>query len=409
MLNRLHHYSQEDAITFSSQYNSSLSKYEWKSNTGIIAQSFKVPSGSSSQFLKADGSLDSNTYITSASLPAVNNASLTINKGGTNDTTSKTFTANASTDVTINLGLGAAADKAVDTSIGSSSSTNLPTTNAVKSYITGLNYITSSDIPITSISVNGVTQTVTNHNVDLTIDDNSVQAADFICSMTRTNVSGSGNLTISGTAGPFPMSGTPMPAGTYLVRTRMQSTTASYTLTVSFGGSYTLTSSNGVIDDIRTITLSSASTYSASITQVNAGTFIKVTMYEPGVAVETVGAAAVSNDYNDLDNIPTVGAGNLYIQKNGSTVATFSANNVSNVTANITVPTTVASLSDSANYVTTNTAQSITGEKTFSNLDFAYGSGADSKFKLYTETVTDSYTSVFGILIITNRLKVMLQ
>lgn len=356
----------DDNITLSAQWNSTLSADEWASSANIIAPAFKVPNGTSSQFLKADGSLDSNTYITSASLPTVNNASLTINKGGTNDTTSKTFTANAATDVTINLGLGAAADKAVDTSIGSSSSTNLPTTNAVKSYVTGLGYITSSDIPITSISVNGVTQTITNHNVDLTID-NSVQSADFICSMTRTNVSGSGNLTLSGTVGPFPVSGTPMPAGTYLVRTRMQSTTASYTLTVSFGGSYTLTSSNGVIDDIREITLSSASTYSASITQVNANTFIKVTMYEPDVAVETIGAAAVTNDYNDLDNIPTVGAGTLTIQRNGSSVATFNANNVSNVTANISVPTTVASLSDASNYVTTNTTQTISGMKTFTS------------------------------------------
>ena len=222
-------------------------------------------------------------------------------------------------------------------------------------------------VPLESISVNGTTQTITNKNVDLHIPDD-IYSADFICSMTRTNVSGSGNLTISGTVGPFPTNTTSISAGTYLVRTRMQSTTASYSLTVTFGGgSYTLTTTNGVIDDTRTITLSSASTYSASVTQVNANTFIKVSMYEPDVVVETVGAAAVTNDYNDLDNIPTIGNGTLTIQKNGSNVATFTANNVANVTANITVPTTVASLSDASNYVTTNTEQSISALKKFNN------------------------------------------
>jgi hypothetical protein len=221
-------------------------------------------------------------------------------------------------------------------------------------------------VPLESISVDGTAQTITNKNVDLHIPDD-IYSSDFICSMTRTNVSGSGNLTLSGISGPFPVSGTPMPAGTYIVRTRMQSTTASYSLTVNFGGSYTLTTTNGVIDDTRTITLSSASTYSASITQVNANTFIKVSMYEPDVVVETVGAAAVTNDYNDLDNIPTIGNGTLTIQKNGSNVATFTANNVANVTANITVPTTVASLSDASNYVTTNTEQSISALKKFNN------------------------------------------
>ena len=257
------------------------------------------------------------------------------------------------------------------TTFNNDKNVNLPNDTKTFLYVdstkTSLPDYVSSKVPITSISVDGTTQTITNKNVDLHIPDD-IYSSDFICSMTRTNVSGSGNLTISGTVGPFPTNTTSISAGTYLVRTRMQSTTASYSLTVTFGGgSYTLTTTNGVIDDTRTITLSSASTYSASVTQVNANTFIKVSMYEPDVVVETVGAAAVTNDYNDLDNIPTIGNGTLTIQKNGSNVATFTANNVANVTANITVPTTVASLSDASNYVTTNTEQSISALKKFNN------------------------------------------
>ena len=50
---------------------------------------------------------------------------------------------------------------------------------------------------------------------------------------------------------------------------------------------------------------------------------------------------------------PTVGNATLTIQKNGTNVQTFTANATSNKTANITVPTTVAELSDSSDYATT--------------------------------------------------------
>lgn len=57
---------------------------------------------------------------------------------------------------------------------------------------------------------------------------------------------------------------------------------------------------------------------------------------------------ATSGSYNDLTNkptIPTVNNATLTIQKNGTTVKTFTANASSNVTANITVPTTAADVS----------------------------------------------------------------
>ena len=71
----------------------------------------------------------------------------------------------------------------------------------------------------------------------------------------------------------------------------------------------------------------------------------------------TFSTVATSGSYNDLSNkptIPTVNNGTLTIQKNGTNVATFTANQSSNATANITVPTTVAELSDASTYVTQN-------------------------------------------------------
>lgn len=62
----------------------------------------------------------------------------------------------------------------------------------------------------------------------------------------------------------------------------------------------------------------------------------------------------ISSDNTISASQPTVGNATLTIQKNGTNVQTFTANSTSNKTANITVPTTVAELSDASTYVTQN-------------------------------------------------------
>lgn len=64
---------------------------------------------------------------------------------------------------------------------------------------------------------------------------------------------------------------------------------------------------------------------------------------------------ATSGDYDDLTNkptIPTVNDATLTIQKNGANVATFTANSSTNQTANITVPTDTADLTNGAGFIT---------------------------------------------------------
>lgn len=70
---------------------------------------------------------------------------------------------------------------------------------------------------------------------------------------------------------------------------------------------------------------------------------------------------AVPTDTSDLTNgagyitsssLPTVNDATLTIQKNGTTVKTFTANASSNVTANITVPTDTSDLTNGAGYIT---------------------------------------------------------
>lgn len=74
-------------------------------------------------------------------IPTVNNATLTIQKNGANV---GTFTANASSNSTINITVptGAAADKGVVTTIDTS--VNLPTSNAVKTFVEGKGYVTTA-------------------------------------------------------------------------------------------------------------------------------------------------------------------------------------------------------------------------------------------------------------------------
>lgn len=66
-------------------------------------------------------------------------------------------------------------------------------------------------------------------------------------------------------------------------------------------------------------------------------------------------AVATSGSYNDLTNkptIPTVNNATLTIQKNGTTVKTFTANSSANVTANIVVPTKTSELTNNSGYPT---------------------------------------------------------
>lgn len=66
-------------------------------------------------------------------------------------------------------------------------------------------------------------------------------------------------------------------------------------------------------------------------------------------------AVAKSGSYNDLSDKPTISTvnnGTLTIQKNGTNVATFTANQSTAATANITVPTAVSELTNDSGYLT---------------------------------------------------------
>lgn len=68
----------------------------------------------------------------------------------------------------------------------------------------------------------------------------------------------------------------------------------------------------------------------------------------------TLATVATTGSYNDLTNkptIPTINNGTLTIQKNGTSVATFTANQAGNATANISVPTKTSDLTNDSDFV----------------------------------------------------------
>lgn len=118
----------------------------------------------------------------------------------------------------------------------------------------------------------------------------------------------------------------------------------------------------------------------------------------------TLATVATSGSYNDLSNkptIPTVNNATLTIQKNGSTVNTFTANASSNVTANITVPTQTSELTNNSGFLTSSTGVTsvngntgaVTGIQTTGNLVTSVSSSStNSQYpsaKLFYDTVGD--------------------
>lgn len=77
----------------------------------------------------------------------------------------------------------------------------------------------------------------------------------------------------------------------------------------------------------------------------------------------SLATVATSGSYTDLSNtptIPTVNNGTLTIQKNGTNVQTFTANQSTNSVANITVPTDTVELTNGAGFITGITSGDVT-------------------------------------------------
>ncbi len=88
----------------------------------------------------------------------------------------------------------------------------------------------------------------------------------------------------------------------------------------------------------------------------------------------TLATVATTGSYNDLSDKPAINDATLTIQKNGTDVGTFTANQSTAGTIDITVPTTVAELTDATDYATKAGDNTFSGNNTFSGTnDFTSG------------------------------------
>lgn len=130
----------------------------------------------------------------------------------------------------------------------------------------------------------------------------------------------------------------------------------------------------------------------------NGAGYITNSALTPYVLSSSLATVATSGSYNDLSDkptIPTVNNATLTIQKNGSTVDTFTANASSDKTINITVPTDTGDLTNNAGFIT---SSAITNMQTTANLVTSVSSSStDSQYpsaKLFYDTCGDIETLI---------------
>lgn len=114
----------------------------------------------------------------------------------------------------------------------------------------------------------------------------------------------------------------------------------------------------------------------------NVGDMVKA-VYDPNNVQQNV------YDYNYFINTPTIWNATLKIQKNGTDVNSITMNATTDVTANITVPTTVAELTDASDYAqTTDIADMVEWPSSATDWNIAVFDGATGKL------IKDSWLSI---------------
>lgn len=296
-------------------------------------------------------------------------------------------------------GLGAAAAKAVDTAISANStSTNLPTSKAVEDRINAHSGIDKVGT-ITGIKMNSVSKG-TSGVVDLgtVLTDASKFAtaaqgsnADSALTKANTNATEISNIkngttkvksaehadtadsaTSAGTADKV-ANGLTLGSGVVYDGSKALSITAGDKMSITGGpGGVSIGLAHSVmpstynkvtVDGYGTVTAGENVDYLTSHQGIKKLNTNNTTAQDANASEAIAGSGTINlhkvaktGSYNDLLYKPTIPAaannGTLTIQKNGTKVQTFTANQSSSVTANITVPTKVSELTNDSGYTT---------------------------------------------------------
>lgn len=255
-------------------------------------------------------------------IPTVNNATITFTQGGT---TKGTITLNQSSNQTIAFDAG-----------GSGGSTFIPYGESTTAADATQKEVTISEITaLNTGQIIIVKPTITSTVADATLKLNNFTAY-------------------------------PILYGTAAITTSTDSITwaANYPSWFRFDGSHWVFLGHGVDNNTTysTMSVSEGTTGTATSNRSLQARYLKQIIQGTtltGISTSTTGAVTASDTVTtgigklqatkaDKSAIPTVNNATLTIQKNGTNVATFTANASSNVTANISVPNTVSSVSSSS-------------------------------------------------------------
>ena len=282
--------------------------------------------------------LNYNNLSNKPTIPTVNNATLTIQKNGTNV---NTFTANASSNVTANI--------------------TVPTSTADITNDRFVRYDTASQ-GLTDTQKSNARTNIGAGTSSLTIGTTATTAA-------------AGNHTHSAYVNQNAFSNVKVGS------TTIAADTTTDTLELA-GSNVTLTpdaTNDKVTIGITSDNIANALGYTPT---ANTGTITGVSVN--GTSVATSGVANITSiPWGIVSGGPTVNNATLTIQKNGTTVKTFTANASTDVTANITVPTSAATL---------------TGTTTVNTSSHTHGVTITPSS---TNAVTGTYDSSTGILSLT--------
>lgn len=332
----------------------------------------------------------SGSYNDLSNKPTIGNATLTIQKNGTS---AGTFTANATSNKTINITVPTtAADVSAlpdSTKYGASIAVSINTTdykvtttlkdqdgntlgtaqvidlplesvvvngsydNANKKIVLTLQNGSTVDIPVGDLVAGLQTEITSSNKLASDLVDDTNQANKFMTSAEKTKLAG---IATGAEVNQNAFSNVKVGSTTVSADTKTD------TLELVAGSNVTLTPD--ATNDKVTIAATDT-TYSDATTSTSG--LMSATDKTKLNGIATGAEVNVQSDWNVSDNtsdafiknkptIPTVNNGTLTIQKNGTTVQTFTANQSGNATANITVPIVDSSLSDTSTNAVENKA-----------------------------------------------------
>ena len=379
-LSALNGYATEDFVT-SQGYLSSISSSDVTNALGYTPYNATNPNGyisgiNSTDVVTALGytpydSANPDGYITSASLPTVNNNTITIQK---NNTDVGSFTLNQSSNDTINITVPTDTNDLTN-GAGFITSASLPTLED----LTTTAQLAAINSGATTTNIGQIATNATDIGNEVT---NRQNADNALQSQIDAIVSASDVFDIVGTYAElqaYDISTVPVNDIIKVLVDSTHSGAATY---------YRCVENNNVKS------WSYIGSEGAYYTKGEADSkFVAQTITVNGQALSS-NVTLTASDVGALPSSTTIGAGVLTVQKNGTTIDTFGANDTGNTTINITVPTDTGDLTNNAGFITGITGTDVTNALGYTPYDSSNPSGYTSN--LGTVTSVNNVSPVSG-------------